>query len=69
VLNARGLVCGCVNGARKFTPRTRVVYLENKLVKAHMAQVWMSTARCKEARGIGFGESRGPAWPFEMHRV
>jgi hypothetical protein len=36
VLNARGLVCGCLNRARKFTPQALVMYMENKRVKAHM---------------------------------
>jgi hypothetical protein len=46
VFNARGLVCGCVNGAREFTPEARVMLLESVRVKTHMAQAWISTTRC-----------------------
>jgi hypothetical protein len=38
VFNARGLVCGCVNRAWKFTPLARVMFLEGKQIKnAHDA--------------------------------
>jgi hypothetical protein len=40
VLNTRGLVCGCVNRARKFTPHARVIFLESKRVKTHMTKVY-----------------------------
>jgi hypothetical protein len=56
VFNARGLVCGCVNRARKFTPLEGVMFLESKRLKTHMTQVWINTARCKHARAIGLGE-------------
>jgi hypothetical protein len=69
VLNARGLVCGCVNRARKFTPLARVIFLESKRAKTHMTQVWISIARCKYARAIGLGEGRGPTWPLGTHHV
>ena len=69
VFNARGLVCGCVTRARKFTPHTRVMYLERKRVKPHMTQVWINTACCKHARAIGLGEGRGPTWPLGTHHV
>jgi hypothetical protein len=67
--NARGLVCGCVNRARKFTPHARVTFLERKRVKTNMTQVWINTARCKHARAIGLGEGRGPTWPLGTHHV
>jgi pyrimidine deaminase RibD-like protein len=53
VVNARGLVCGCVNRARKFTPHARVMFLESMRAKAHMTQVYISIARCKHAREMG----------------
>jgi hypothetical protein len=56
VLNAQGLVCGCVNRAWKFTPHARVAYVENKRVKAHMMQVWINNALYKWVRVIGFGK-------------
>jgi hypothetical protein len=33
MFNAQSLVCGCGNGAWKFTPQARVIYLVNKRVK------------------------------------
>jgi hypothetical protein len=69
VFNARGLVCVCVNRARKFTPRARVMFLGSKQAKTHMTQVWINTARCKHARAIGLGEGRGPTWPLVTHHV
>jgi hypothetical protein len=69
VINARGLVSGCVNRARKFTPHARVVLLESKQAKTHMTQVWIITARCKQARAIGLGEGRGTTWPLGTHHV
>jgi hypothetical protein len=70
VFNARGLICGCVNRARKFMPpHAGVMFLESKLVKTHITQVWINTARCKVAGAIGFGKGRGPTWPFRTHRV
>jgi hypothetical protein len=67
--NARGLVCGRLNRARKFTPLARVLFLESKRAKTHMRQVWINTARCTHARAIGLGEVRGPTWTLEMHHV
>jgi hypothetical protein len=55
VFNARSLVCGCVNRARKFTPHAWVVNLESKRVKMHTTQVWIDNARYEYARAIGFG--------------
>jgi hypothetical protein len=69
VFNARGLVCGCMNRAREFTPMARVMLLESKRAKTHMTQVWISTARYKHARAIGLGEGRGPTWPLGTHHV
>jgi hypothetical protein len=69
VSSARGLVCGCVNRVRKFTPLARVMFLKSKRAKTHMAQVWINTARCIHARAIGLGEGRGPTWPLETHHV
>jgi hypothetical protein len=69
VLNARGLVCGCLNGAWKYTPLARVMHLENKRVKNHMRQGWINGARCRWARAIGFSEGRGPTSPFGTHHV
>jgi hypothetical protein len=69
VFNARGLVRGCVNRARKFTPLARVIFLESKRPNTHMTQVWIDTARCKYARYIGLGEGRGPTWPLRTHHV
>jgi hypothetical protein len=56
VFNARGLVCGCVNGAWKFTPHARVMYLENKQTKSRMIYGWINSARYKLTKAIGFGE-------------
>jgi hypothetical protein len=67
VFNARCLVCGCVNRARKFTPLARVMFLKSEQAKTHMAQVWINVARCKHARAIGLGEGRGPTWPSRTH--
>jgi hypothetical protein len=64
VFNAQGLVCRCVNRARKFTPHARVMFLESKRAKRHMTQVWITTARCKHARTIGLRGGRGPTWPL-----
>jgi hypothetical protein len=69
VFNARGLVSGCVNRARKFTPLARVMFLESKRAKTHMTQVWTSAARCKHARAIGLGEGRDPSSPLGTHLV
>jgi hypothetical protein len=70
VFNARDLVCGCVNGAWKFTPHAPVMHLENKRVKAHMTHVWINyNAHCKSARAFGFGEGRGSTCPFGTHLV
>jgi hypothetical protein len=69
VSNARGLVCGCVNRARKFTPQVRVMFLESKRAKTSMTQVWINTAHCKHARAIGVGKGRGPTWPLGPHDV
>jgi hypothetical protein len=55
VFNARGLVCACVNRARKFMPLAWVMFLESKRAKTHMTQVCINTARCKHARAIGLG--------------
>jgi hypothetical protein len=68
VSNERDLACGCVNGALKFTPQARVIYLsENMRVKTHMMHAWISNALCKWAKAIGIGEVRGPTWPFGTH--
>jgi hypothetical protein len=68
VFNARGVVCGCVNGAWKFTPHARVMYLENnKQVKSRVRLGWMNSASYKLTKAIGFGEERGPTWPFGTH--
>jgi hypothetical protein len=56
VFNARGLVCGCPNRTRKFTPHARVMFLESKRVKTHITRVWINTARCKYAKANSFGE-------------
>jgi hypothetical protein len=69
VFNARGLVCGCVNRAWKFTPHSRVMFSESKRAKTHMTQVWIYIARSKHARATGFGEGRGPTWPLGTHHV
>jgi hypothetical protein len=69
VFNARGLVCGCVNRARKFTPLARVMFLESQQANSHMTQIWINTARCKYARAIGSGEGRGQTRPFGTHHV
>jgi hypothetical protein len=71
VFSARNLICGRVNRARKFMPpHARVMFLESKLAKTHITQIWINTARCKLAgRAIGFGKGRGPTWPFRTHRV
>jgi hypothetical protein len=69
VFNARGLVCGCVNRVRKFTPHTRVVFLESKREKTQLTYVWINIARCKHARAIGFGEGRGLTWALGTHHV
>jgi hypothetical protein len=69
VFNARGLVCGCVNRARKFTPQARGMFLESKRAKTHITQVWINIARCKHARAIGLREGRGPTWPLGTHNV
>jgi hypothetical protein len=69
VFNARGLVCGCVNRARKFTPHARVMFLETKRVKTYITQVWIYIARCEHARVISLGEGRGPTWPLGTHHV
>jgi hypothetical protein len=55
VFKARGLVCRCVNRARKLTPQARVMFLESKRAKTHMTQAWINTARNKHARAIGLG--------------
>jgi hypothetical protein len=34
-----------------------------------MTQVWISTARCKHAGVIGFGEGLGLTWPLGTHHV
>jgi hypothetical protein len=69
VFDAGGLVCGCVNRARKFTPLGRVMFLESKQERTHRTQVWIHTARRKHARAIGLGEGRGPTWPLGTHDV
>jgi hypothetical protein len=69
VFNARGLVCGYVNRARKFTPHARVMLLESKRAKPHMTHVLINTARCGHARAIGLGEGRGPTRPLGTHHV
>jgi hypothetical protein len=69
VFNARGLVCGCVNRAPKFTALARVIFLESKRAKTHTTQVWINTARFKHARAIGLGEGRGPTLPLGTHHV
>jgi hypothetical protein len=69
VFNAQGLDCGCVNGAWKFTPKARVMYLEKKRVKTPMMRGWINSASYKWARAIGFGEGRGPTLPFGTHHV
>jgi hypothetical protein len=66
VFHAQGLVRGCVNGARKFTPQARVMYLENK---GYMIHGWINNARYKWARATRFGEGRGPTWPFGPQNV
>jgi hypothetical protein len=60
VFNARCMICGCVNRARKFTPQIRVMFLESKRAKTHMKHVWINTALCKDARAAGLGEGRDP---------
>jgi hypothetical protein len=67
VYNARGLVYGCVNRARKFTPHARVMFLGSKRAKTHMTQVWINNACSKHARAIGLGEGRGRYWPLGTH--
>jgi hypothetical protein len=47
VFNVRGSVSGCVDGAWKFTPQSRVMYLENKRVKTRVMQSWINSARFK----------------------
>jgi hypothetical protein len=70
VFNARGLVCGCLNKARKFTPHARVMLLGSKRAKTLMTQVWINIARCDHAMAIGLlGEGRGPTWPLGTHHV
>jgi hypothetical protein len=69
VFNARGLVCGCVNRARKFTPRARVMFLDSKRVRTHITQVWINTSSCEHTRAFCFFEGRGPTWPFETPHV
>jgi hypothetical protein len=69
VFNARDLVCGCLNKARKFTPHSRVMFLGSKRVKTLMTQVWINNARCEHARAIGLGEGQGPTWPLGTHHV
>jgi hypothetical protein len=64
LLNARGCFCGCVNGARKFTPLARVVYLENKVVNTRRMQNLINNALYNWARAIGIGDRRCPTWPF-----
>jgi hypothetical protein len=56
VFNARGLVCGCVNRARKVHAGGTGDFLESERVKTHMTQVWITTSRCKHARAIGLGD-------------
>jgi hypothetical protein len=70
MFNKRGLVCGCVNGAWKFTPHARVAYLRNKRVQTRMMQGWVNGARHNKWAGAnGFGERRGPTWPFGTRHV
>jgi hypothetical protein len=70
MFNARGLVCGRVNGAwRKFAAQARLIYLESKSVNFHIMKGWLNSARYGWARANGFGEGRGPTWPFGMHDV
>jgi hypothetical protein len=45
------------------------MYLENKRVKPHMMQGWISTARYKWERAIDVGEGRGPILPFRTRHV
>jgi hypothetical protein len=45
VFNVRGLVCGCVNRARKFTPLARVMILENGRAKTYMTLLALAS-RC-----------------------
>jgi hypothetical protein len=59
----------CVNGAWRFTPQVRVVYLENKRVKTHIVQIWINTANYKHAKAIGFVEGRDGTWPIGTHSV
>ena len=54
VFNALGLVCGCVNRARKFTPLARAMFLASKRAKAHTVHVWISSADGKHAKPIGY---------------
>ena len=56
VFNARCLVCGCANIARKITPLAWVIFSESKRAKTHVTHVWTSIARGKHARAIGVGE-------------
>jgi hypothetical protein len=69
VFNARGLVCECVNRARKFKPLARMMFSESKRAKTQVTQVWINTAPCKHARAIGLGEGRVPTWPLGTHHV
>jgi hypothetical protein len=59
--------------AWKFTPQARVMYLENKRVKISLNtntnEGWISIARYKWARAIGFSEVQGPSWSFGTHHV
>jgi hypothetical protein len=44
VLNARGLVGGCVKEEWKFTPQARVIYMDNKRVEIRMIQIVLKGA-------------------------
>jgi hypothetical protein len=56
-IHVRGLVCGCVNGAGKFTPVAWVTCFETNRVKTHVTQGLKSIALFKWARTIiGIGK-------------
>jgi hypothetical protein len=58
-----------VNGAWKFTPQARVMYMESKRVKACMLQFLLNSALFNWVRVFGSGEGRGLACPFQPYRV
>jgi hypothetical protein len=67
VFNAQGLVCGCVNGSSSAAHTGDVFgkqsskYPDDAGLDKHCT--------LKMARATGFGEGRGPTWPFGTHHV